>query len=598
MAVGVNIYPPVLDTYMPAFLKGGEIVSISEGRFVEGYKIYLSLSDYNIFDDVCHNVQVTLVRQDTNKTAFLTSAASSGILVTELYSETDENGDNKYYIVIDRSALISKDTNGNGVLLTNIFYKVQIRFTSTIDQEGNPIPQVSNPVDSNWYIKYLDCFSEWSTVCLIKGIETPKVKLTGLSVNSINNINKPSLDIIGSFSYLANSKFELETLKSYRLLLYDNNDNLIEDSKEILTNQNNSPNSIRYNFTTFLNSEDNEEISYNYYIKLFYTTINLYSNTNNPLIYQLKVTYDSEKSLFDIQTILDNENGIIQLQITREGNSFSYPVIVKRASNIDNFKTWETIHTFTNLGVVKHVFNDMTVESGILYKYYAYYDHNGYTAPSKITEPQMVVLDFILLTVKDKQLKIYLDSKINNINYTISESKTDTIGGTYPVIRKNGNLMYRTLPIEGIIHSYMDDAGMFETKETIFGENKIYYENYNIKNRVLNTQDYVYEKFFRDKVKEFLFKDQTILLRTPSEGNLIVKCINNSFTPNTQLNNLIYKFTTQAVEIDKCTLNKIKEYSLLKETGEDAEIIQKTITNGSVFCGVPQDFKDSIERGN
>lgn len=595
MAVGVNIYPPVLDTYMPAFLKEGEIVSISGGKFIEGYKIYLSLSDYNTFDDVCNNVQVTLVRQDTNKTALLTSAASSGIRVTELCSETDEDGNDRYYIVIDRNALVTKDSNGNGVLLTNIYYKVQIRFTSTRDQDGNIISQVTNPVDSNWYTKYLDCFSEWSTVCLIKGIETPKVTLTGLSTSSVNIIRKPSLDIIGSFSYITNSKSELETLKSYKLLLYDDEDNLIEDSGEILTNQNSSPNSIRYSFTSFLDSADEAE-TYNYYVKLIYTTINLYTNLSNPLTYQIKISYSSEHSLFNIQTITDNENGIIQLKIDRGGSAFTAPVIVKRASNIDNFKTWETIHTFTTRGETKHIFNDMTVESGVLYKYYAYYDNNSYTAPSQITEPQMIVLDFILLTVKDKQLKIYLDGKINNVNYTVSESKTDTIGGKYPVIRKNGNLMYRVLPIEGMIHSYMDDAGMFETKETIFGESKIYYDNYNLENRVLETKDYIYERFFRDKVKDFLFKDQTILLRTPSEGNLIVKLISNSFSPNTQLNNLIYKFTTQAVEIDECSLAKIKEYSLLKETGEDAEIVKKVITNGSVLSGTSKVFQDSINR--
>ena len=124
MAIGVNIYPPVLDTYMPAFLKGGEIIEIKEGVTVEGYKIYLSLSDYNKFDDVCHNVQVTLVRQDTNKTALLASEASSGIRITELRKELDEEGNDKYFIVIDKTALI---TNKDG-LLTNIFYKVQIRF--------------------------------------------------------------------------------------------------------------------------------------------------------------------------------------------------------------------------------------------------------------------------------------------------------------------------------------------------------------------------------------------------------------------------------------------------------------------------------------
>ena len=239
----------------------------------------------------------------------------------------------------------------------------------------------------------------------------------------------------------------------------------------------------------------------------------------------------------------------------------------------------------------------MTVESGIIYKYYAYYDKDGYSAPSHITDGQMICLDFILLTTKEKQLKIYLDGKINSIQYTTAESKTDTIGGKYPVIRKNGNLRYRTLPIEGTIHSYMDGTGRFYTKKSIYGENKIFYDEYNIEHNITELQDYIYERFFREKVIDFLLSDQAVLLRTPSEGNLIVKCINNSFSPNTQLNNLIYKFTTNAVELDDCNLDNIKKYSLLKETGEDTEIFKKTVTKSSVLNGKATNIFDSMDRG-
>ena len=189
----MNIYPPVLDTYMPAFLKQGEDV---DGTI--GYKIYLSLSDYNKFEEVENNVQITLVRQDTNKTALLPSAASSGIKITKLNKEEDEEGIERYYVIIETTDLI---TDG---LITNLFYKVQIRFTSTTDQEGKVIPQQSNPVDANWYTKYLDCFSEWSTVCLIKGIETPQITLTGLSASSPENniLPKKPLNSVSSSTFL------------------------------------------------------------------------------------------------------------------------------------------------------------------------------------------------------------------------------------------------------------------------------------------------------------------------------------------------------------------------------------------------------------
>ena len=553
MAVGVNIYPPVLDTYMPAFLKEGENIGTKHG-----YKIYLSLSDYNTYEDVKNNVQVTLVRQDTNRTAFLTSAASSGIKITTLEYDEDEE---QYYIVIEANDLISKE------LITNLYYKVQIRFTSNVDQQGNPIPQQKNPVDSNWFTEYLDCFSEWSTVCLIKGIETPSIRITGVTSGTMNCAS-PTLQIIGEFTYSNNPKIEKETLKSYQLTLLDIDNNIIEESEEILTNQNNKPNNFKYTFNTYLK---NDGI---YKVRMVYTTVNLYSNKKSPLSFDIMVHYNTDISNFVLKTIEDNENGILQVQVTLEDNSdFTKPVVLRRSSSLDNFTIWQTVHTFSQKNN-KHIFSDMTVESGVIYKYYAHYmDSKGiFSAPSKITEPAMLSLEFILLTTKDKQIKVFLDGKVSSITYTVSESKTDTIGGRYPIIKKNGNLNYRTFPIEGTIHSYMDDAGLLTSKEEIYGSNLNFYNQYNEEHSVSNLKDYVYERFFREKVKEFLFADNAVLLRTPFEGNAIVKLINNNFTPNPQLGNLVYRFQTNAIEIEDCTLENLKKYSILKEEGEDKEI--------------------------
>ena len=126
------------------------------------------------------------------------------------------------------------------------------------------------------------------------------------------------------------------------------------------------------------------------------------------------------------------------------------------------------------------------------------------------------------------------------MNYTRGESKTDTIGGKYPIVRINGNLHYRTFNIEGTIHSLMDQEGYFTSRADIYKDNQSVYDKYNEKHNVQYTRDFVYEKFFKEKVKNFLFQNNAILLRTPSEGNIIVKLISTNFTPNAQLNYLIY----------------------------------------------------------
>ena len=44
---------------------------------------------------------------------------------------------------------------------------------------------------------------------------------------------------------------------------------------------------------------------------------------------------------------------------------------------------------------------------------------------------------------KVKQLKLKFDLQLSSFNINIAQSKTDTLGGKYPFIRRNGNLYYR-----------------------------------------------------------------------------------------------------------------------------------------------------------
>ena len=53
MAININLYPPIVNTYMPAFLVD------------DVCRVYFSLSQYNIIEDI-ENVQVTLRNQNTN----------------------------------------------------------------------------------------------------------------------------------------------------------------------------------------------------------------------------------------------------------------------------------------------------------------------------------------------------------------------------------------------------------------------------------------------------------------------------------------------------------------------------------------------------
>jgi len=94
---------------------------------------------------------------------------------------------------------------------------VQLRFTSTAASD----PPSSGPALATWLYDNSQYFSEWSKVCLIKGIEQPFVSIRGLSdleEDQETILTTPIIDIIGTLTY-SNNK-ETEYLKNYNIKLY------------------------------------------------------------------------------------------------------------------------------------------------------------------------------------------------------------------------------------------------------------------------------------------------------------------------------------------------------------------------------------------
>ena len=177
-------------------------------------------------------------------------------------------------------------------------------------------------------------------------------------------------------------------------------------------------------------------------------------------------------------------------------------------------------------------------------------------------EPVMLLLDHMFLTAEDRQLKIKYNPQVSSFKKVVSESKTDTIGSKYPYIRRNADVYYSSFPISGIIAAAMDEDGIFTTKEELYGDTEGYYEEYNENNNISAHQDFIYERFFREKVEEFLYADGAKLFRSPSEGNILVRLMDINLTPNQQLGRRIWSFTATAYEIDECTVDNYDAYGI------------------------------------
>ena len=541
MAININLYPPIVDTYVPAFL-------VDSGTDKDICRIYFTLSKFNTISDIA-NVQITVRNQYTNLSVLDKSKYPSEIMLTSIQEDTSKTSDDRYYIELNKT-----DIQG-GKFEINQYYKVQMRFTHK-DAPAAP----SNQALDAWLAANINLFSEWSTVCLIRGISTPQLAVSGFTIEGgeISWANYNPI-IYGTLSF--KNEEETEKLKSYQIKLYDENNNLLTDSRIQYTNTNSFSYGLNYNFVT--------GAKYKFTIEC--TTMNLYS-----AIATYEFTTSTEESeILDFTFIAeaDEDNGRVILTIRKSNitDGFTGELVLRRTSNKTNFTIWEDLKTYKykEATAIKETFNDMTIESGVWYKYYLQKRSNGVAASTKyIRTPIMVIFDDMFLTTKDRQLKIKFNPTVSSFKRTIQESKTDTLGSQFPFVRRNGYANYAQFPIGGLISFQIDESDLFTSLEELFGKHLYLYTDYNDDHRITEANNIVYEKLFKDKVIEFLYSEQPKLFRSATEGNFIVKIMDVSFSPNATLGRRIVSFTATAYEVAECNIDNFKKYDILEGNDE------------------------------
>lgn len=598
----IGLYPPIFNqSYMPAFI-------ISQQS-----KIYFEISALNALDELYHNaIQVVVKTQKDNKNA-LVSSYKNEIVLTSLNVDETREGNDKYYIEIPNSYI-------NGGFKLNEYYKVQIRFTGK--NAGTP-PAATSSSFGNWLSNNVEFFSQWSSVVLIRGISSPSITLkVNNSTASEISVSTDYIQIEGSISF-ANG--DSEKLQSYRIKLYKNN-LLQEDSEEIYSKNNtisyNIETSLELNISyrleiifftnngytqtitraivrtgaetnnTFLDfqqevnnqagyikinleknksyAESHSNVAHEYYI-LQDDTNDIYSLIAYSNVAQVA---DSTSVAFQSRTIDYRANiltGIYYNEYTSNLLNVGDQIIIRRTGSDSNFKKWSSMADFSipRNDLVNVFWYDYTAEPGIWYKYQVLrYSNAGTILASIVTDnnsPVMLDTDDIFLNADGEQLIIKFDPVISGLTSKVAESVVDTIGSKYPFIRKNGAVNYRTFSLSGTISCFMDvDQNTFHgSKQELYGDALKFYENYNNKHNINLYNDIIYEKHFRKKVIDFLESRSIKLLRSTTEGNILVKLSNVSLTPNQTLGRRIYSFNCTAYEIGQCNAQNYNKYNIL-----------------------------------
>ena len=318
---------------------------------------------------------------------------------------------------------------------------------------------------------------------------------------------------------------------------------------------------------------------------------------------------------FNSQTFLaqEEEEGRIGLKLYNVDETPSDKIfIITRADSKDNFQTWTDIKWIVCSGSVINelpMIYDYTIESGVWYKYaiqeYYYYNPyeeeeqeldlepepgleeiepspkakdkvlnegpGGYWIRSTMNEiPNPIIREFefsYLVGAGGRQLKLKYNNNMNSYVYNYSESKIDTIGGQYPFITRNGNMKYRTIPVNGLISFNMDEQELFTSDAQLYKYDDVI-TRYQNRHKDYFDYDYIKERDFREAVLAFLQDGKPKLFKSTTEGNLIIRLMQVAAQPNQSLNRMIFSFTSTAHEIADATMENYLEYGFYS-TGED-----------------------------
>ena len=628
-----NFYPPVMPTTIPTFIVGTRP------------RIHFQVSAYMSINAVNSNIVQVTVRKQANNALVINKDFNSG---SEIYTTIISQDTEGYYIEID-PRLVPMNAGE--------YYKVQVRFLSSNIQ----ISQIEFKSKINEYVE--DYMSEWSTVCLIRPISKPSINLAAFDAISNTKqifLQTSSLTLKGKLEFADND--EIETLDSYKIWLYEGDKSSVTTSDELIVETdwklNSSYTLNEINFLIGYNLEDRLK----YLLKVECVTSGGYVLDK---YYYFTPLLSTLAAIEDIEAVVknDSEQGCNRIVIkSTEGNNFSGFLVLKRASNEDGFKIWTDLQCFYFSNEEVNIsYKDFLIEHGMIYRYQLVVedDRHNRSVPYDIlvhieekdniglmshregeqNDTEMLTgsafsimgeLDTMSLVGSDTEiLNIKFDPNISNFQYTVVESKTDTLGSKYPFIRRNGDTYYRQFSISGLITHFCEDYDSSEYSNAnikkldssrdfpedealnykdslVEKHNKYVYnmevpstdasqakkinysamkdgydrhfytkENANTNSEILyhrfqGINDELLEKKYRDYVISFLYKNAVRLFKSPTEGNILVKLMNISLTPKQELNRIVYDFTATAFEIDEFTIENCIKYGIhTKDTFEN-----------------------------
>ena len=565
-----TLFPPIVSTFMPAF----------EG---ESVKIYFSYSPFSTKDSA-NILQVSIVNQKNNQNALVdtTGVLFFSCVDQESYSCVKYDKEKQLYYV---EVFESQIKNG---FLPEQYYKVQLRLDSgnlenalsfcKVTISDKEIPQKTTYLTAAVSSGTL---SEWSSVCLIKKIYSPVLKINLFTDELGNNLQDlPSfyegyIPLIGSVLYKESNGKSSEKIQEFQVKVFNDQNQLIFSGDTIYPEKENE-------ITYYLNTQNfslGESSSTNIYkILISVVTSSLFS-FDKELSFQLNEATlpESEYQPFDpdtnstvIQVNLDHTSGIASFKI-KNILPLQGTLHIRRTSSKSNFTKWEDFKKIKIKNFLDEEIQDNTISPLVWYKYsYQYQNAQGTYFPAQETKLFFADFESSSLIQGDRQLNLLYNCSLSNYKQASSRTKVDTLGGQYPLFSENAILNYKQFSLSGTISSESDFNQIFLKKEQYFkSETFDEYKNYLLNNKIssivrndvdpspissLNiakttVNDWLWEREFREEAIKWLNNGEPKLFRSISEGVVPVILTDINLSPKNELNRMLYDFSATAYQV-------------------------------------------------
>lgn len=474
------------------------------------------------------------------------------------------------------------------------------------------------------YIDTTGTVGYYSTVGIIKYTTKPQILIKDLKQGRINSAR---YNYTGVYSQEGGDV--LEKVYSYQFLLTDSSGSIIKDSEVKIHNTNNDA----YSYTSY----DTFYVPYDLDKgKVFYIQYKVI--TNNNLEIQSPKYKITQQALIepdvdiDLIATMQPDNGYVELTMKPSFDTFGNEIpltgafVITRSSSDSDYKEQYECLRFTASGAYpsRWSWSDFTVTQGQTYRY-AIQQYNDFDLYSEKIYSNDVYADFwdMFLFDGEKQLKVAYNPQVSSFKSTILENKQETIGNKYPFIFRNGNVNYKEFPVQGLISYLEDEQELFLTNKDLgldtnnftrestvidgHAPSKAYlqalkyagidpdgltesYENtkefrteFQTKLfRTTNLEDYniAAERIFKLAVLDWLNNGKPKLFRSATEGNYLVRLLNNSLSPQTTVGRMLHEFSSTAYEIADTSYESLNTYGIIST---DSPVIStmkfKTITD-------------------